>query len=89
MDKKVEDWIELKKDIQEKTKRCERLRKKIEDHMIEQNMTELKTDLYVVKKGDRARETISKQSIPKAIWDKYKKEITYSSLTVRKRRKQK
>jgi hypothetical protein len=89
MDKKVEEWIELKKDIQEKTKRCERLRKRIEDHMNEQNTTELKTDLYVVKKGERTKETVSKKTIPKAIWDKYKKEISYSALTVRKRRKQK
>lgn len=89
MDKKIEEWIELKKDIQEKTKRCERLRQRIETHMTEQDMSELKTDLYVVKKGDRTREIVSKKTIPKAVWDKYKKEITYSSLTVRKRRKQK
>jgi hypothetical protein len=89
MDKKVEEWIEIKKDIQEKTKRCERLRRKIEEYMIEQQTSELKTDFYTVKKGDRTRDTVSKSSLPKAIWDKYKKQITYSSLTVRKRRKTK
>jgi len=86
MDKKVEEWIEIKKEIQEKTKRCERLRHKIEEYMTEKQTNELKTDLYVVKKGDRTRDTISKDSLPKAVWDKYKRQITFSSITVRRRK---
>jgi len=77
-------FIEIKNKLEELQKRYEKYRKIVEDHMTKDGLTVLTHDSYEIKKIPMHRETISKKELPKDVWEKYSKALSYSMIRVKK-----
>lgn len=82
---KVEDWYKAKEKAAFYEKEAEKLKKKIINHMIQEQLDSIKTVNFSVTKKSISRESLSKKDVPDDIWKKYSKEISYDTYTIKER----
>lgn len=80
----LQKWYIAKKEKAELEAKCLRYRNKVESHMNAQNIDILTTSSFKVKLSSIVRTTISRDSVPKDIWDKYSKRSHSDSLRLTK-----
>ena len=84
----IDKFIDIKDKISELEKKHEKYRKLISEYMFEQNTSSIshisKKDNkpYTVKKTLSARQTVSKDDLPKEIWEKYAKTSTFHIIRI-------
>ena len=79
----IEKFIETKTKLGELEKKHEKYRKIIEEHMISQNLSEIKHTNWKIKKTLSTRESISKKDLPPDIWEKYCKISRFTTIALR------
>jgi len=87
----IDKFMDIKEKMTEIEKKHEKYRKIISDYMLEYNLSTIshkKDDIkYNIKKFLSARQTVSKEDLPKEIWEKYAKTSTFHTIRIDKERK--
>ena len=79
IDELLEKWYETKAEIVLLEKKCEKFKKCSEKIMDKLNKDKLTASKFVLKRVEMTRNTVSKNDIPKDIWNRYSKETKFSS----------
>lgn len=82
----LENWHDTKKNITELEKKFDKYKKLAEKIMSSQNCSKLESKYYSLSKRKLTRQQLSRQNIPKDIWDKYSHEITYPVFYIKKKK---
>jgi hypothetical protein len=77
IDKDIEKYISIKKELSILEKRSEKYKEKIENYMNENNLLKIDNNKSFVSRTLASRNTISKQNVPKDIFDKYSTKTSY------------
>lgn len=75
--KDVEKYLELKTQINELEKRAKKYKDRIEDYMNSKSKDKVKFDNLVVSRTLTTRASLSKQNVPKDVFDKYCTKTSY------------
>lgn len=75
----LERWSETKKEITELEKKLEKYKRLANRAMDQQNDNMISSTYYTLKRKIVSRKTISKQDVPKEIWERYAKTCSYSA----------
>lgn len=74
----LERWSEAKKEMTELEKKVEKYKRLANRVMEQQGVDEFSSQSYTLKKKKITRKTISKQDVPKDVWEKYGRSISYT-----------
>jgi hypothetical protein len=90
----IDKFIDIKQKLTEMEKKHEKYRKIISDYMAKDDIKNMRHksengDIYVLKKTLMARQSVSKEDLPKEIWEKYAKTSTFHTIRVDKEKKEK
>ncbi len=75
----LENWHDTKKEIAELEKKCDKYKRLAERIMIAQGSSKLESSLFSLSKRNMNRQQLTRQNVPKDIWDRYATEISYPS----------
>jgi hypothetical protein len=89
IDKLLSEWYELKDKISRATKREDYIKQKVKRVMQAKERNTLPGLNYTVKLSKGSNEYISKKTIPKDLWDKYKKVTRFDRMTISKKKNSK
>ena len=84
VDNFLENWYHVKQQIIELEAKIDKYKKIATDYMDNSNNDLIKNDKYKLEKKDMIRSSVSKNSLPKDIWDTYSKENFYSAFYISK-----
>lgn len=85
LDTLLHRWTEAKAKIKELEVKCEKY-KKLTDKMMRKNETNtLSSSRYTVTRRDITKTSISKQSVPDKIWEKYSVRVSYPAFYLQKK----
>lgn len=84
LDTILEKWQSAKKKISILEDKIEKYKKHISKTMYSQETVHLSGETYTVEKRKNTRNYLSKDSVPKEIWEKYKITSTYDSFVIKK-----
>ena len=88
MNSKIDDvlnsWYNAKEEISSLEKKCDKYKKQIEDIMDSNEKDVLKSSLYTVNRRNISRKSVSRETLPKDIFEKYATYSVYSSLYISK-----
>jgi hypothetical protein len=73
----ITEWNKYKNLINEYDKKMEKYKNKVISYMKENELETLITEDFIVKSSKCSRESISKQDLPKDIWNQYCKSSSY------------
>ena len=73
----LKKWAETKKEIATLEKKCDKYKKYV-DAILENNDSEsVSSNEYILKRKIISKSTLSKNDVPKDIWNKYSKNCSY------------
>jgi hypothetical protein len=75
----LENWHDTKKEIAKLEKKCDKYKELAEKIMTSQGGSKLESSSFSLSKRNMNRRQITRQNIPKDIWDRYATEISYPS----------
>jgi hypothetical protein len=75
----LENWNDAKKEIAELEKKCDKYKRLAERIMIAQGGSKLESSSFSLSKRNMHRQQLTRQNVPKDIWDRYATEISYPS----------
>jgi len=85
IDMLLQKWNSAKEEISILEKKLEKYKKYAELIMIKDNLRQLSNDDFTLTKSEMNRTVLAKDDVPKEIWYKYSKNITYNMFTIRKK----
>lgn len=85
LDDLLQDWESAKAKLKKYEEIVESRRKAVMRYMLDKQTKEIKTSHYSVKMSTATRETLTKKDVPREIWDKYSKKVSYETCVLRKR----
>lgn len=83
----LDKWYDAKQELSLLEKKIEKYKHMVEDIMNRHNTDTLSSEKIVVNRKALNRTTISKKDLPSDIWDRYCKELFYSSFYISKKGK--
>jgi hypothetical protein len=83
----LEKWYNAKQELKELENQIEKYKRKIEKELNKEQVEKLSFDDYSVSRKRMSRSYISKESVPKEIWDKYKVTCHFDTYYVKKNKK--
>jgi hypothetical protein len=83
----LDSWYNTKEEIALLEKKCEKYKKAIINIMDAEGSDEVKNKFYKVSRRIISKKTVSMESLPKDIAEKYSKETVYSSLYISQNKK--
>lgn len=86
IDNLLENWHDAKQTIAELENKCERYKRLADKLMRSQDTTKLSSHSFQLNKRTISRTTLTKKDVPKDIWDRYSREITYTSYYLKERK---
>ena len=84
IDEILNSWYNAKEQISLLEKKCDKYKKQIEAIMDSNEKDVLKSSLYTVNKRNISRKSVSRETLPKDIFEKYATYSVYSSLYISK-----
>ena len=85
IDTLLQRWHSTKSEISELESKLEKYKKFAEQIMSKENINKLSNDDYTLTRSEMNRSILAKDDVPKEIWYKYSKNITYNMFTIRKK----
>ncbi len=82
VDELLNEWAVTKEQILVMEKKIEKLKKVASRIMLQNNVSELCGSKYKLKRRRQERFSISKDSVPEEIWDRYKRNSRYDVFTI-------
>ena len=82
----LQKWNTTKEEISSLEKKLDKYKKYAEHIMTQENLTQLSNNEYTLTKTEMNRTVLAKEDVPKEIWFKYSKNISYNMFTLRKRK---
>lgn len=82
----LEKWYDAKKELSALEKKVENYKKFAERIMDKENINNLSNDKYNLIKREMNRTVLAKDDVPREIWHKYSKNISYSMFVLRKKK---
>ncbi|GEM_PF-4747596 len=73
----LERWSQAKTEMREIEKRIEKYKRLAKRVMDSQDINNLSSDCYTLKRKNISRTTISKRDVPDHIWEKYARKCSY------------
>ena len=86
IDNLLEKWHDAKEQISALEKKCEKYKKYSDLIMTHKNTDNLSNDNYTLTKRDMNRTILSKDDVPKDVWNKYSKSISYPMFIIKKKK---
>jgi len=80
----LEKWYQAKQEIKKIESDIEKYKRKIEKELNKEEIEKLELGDYAVSRRRMSRTYISKDSVPKEIWDKYKVTCHFDTYIVKK-----
>lgn len=84
IDMLLENWYAAKQELSVLEKKIEKYKKYAEMVMDGEDENCLSNSRYTLSRREMNRTILAKDDVPKDIWNKYSKNITYSMITIRK-----
>ena len=84
IDMLLENWYIAKQELSVLEKKIEKYKKYAEMIMDGEDENCLSNSRYTLSRREMNRTILAKDNVPKDIWNKYSKNITYSMITIRK-----
>ena len=84
IDMLLENWYTAKQELSVLEKKIEKYKKYAEMVMDGEDENCLSNSRYILSRREMNRTILAKDDVPKDIWNKYSKNITYSMITIRK-----
>ncbi len=84
IDMLLENWYIAKQELSVLEKKIEKYKKYAEMIMDGEDENCLSNSRYTLSRREMNRTILAKNDVPKDIWNKYSKNITYSMITIRK-----
>lgn len=75
----LEKWYKAKQKIIENEKKCEKYKKLANKVLTNKGVNSISAGDYTLKRHDINRSTITKTDVPKEVWDRYSRQISYKS----------
>ena len=85
----LEKWHDTKEQISSLEKRLEKYKKYAERIMDNEDKDEINNSNYSLTRRNMSRTTLSKDDLPKDIWNKYARNINYPMYILRKKKEKK
>tara|TARA_B100002052_G_C15742003_1_gene533680 strand:- start:161 stop:436 length:276 start_codon:yes stop_codon:yes gene_type:complete len=85
----LENWWKYREIKLEAEKKLEKYKKKIEKIMERENSNKIQSGKYVVSKRKTHTTRLSKQNVPKDIWERYSTTTAYNTFTIKEVKKKK
>lgn len=90
----IDKFIDIKEKLSEMERKHEKYRKIISEWMTKSDLKNIRHksdsgEIYVLKKTLMARQSVSKEDLPKEIWEKYAKTSTFHTIRVDREKKEK
>jgi hypothetical protein len=82
----LENWHDTKQEIAALEKKCDKYKKLAEKIMIVTGDSKIESSSYSLSKRKMTRYQLTKQNVPKEIWDKYSVEISYPSYYLKQKK---
>lgn len=83
----LQKWNDTKKEIASLEKKCEKYKKYV-DAILENNDSDsLSSNNFILKKKIITKNTLSKNDVPKDIWNKYSKSCSYPAYYLTEKKK--
>jgi len=89
VDTLLEKWHDTKEQISILEKRLEKYKKYAERIMDNEDKDEINNSNYSLTRRNMSRTTLSKDDLPKDIWNKYARNINYPMYILRKKKEKK
>ena len=86
IDTLLEKWYETKQQIALLEKKCDKYKKYAEKIMNNSDISQLSNNLYTLTKREMSRDVLSKDDLPKEIWNKYSRNISYPMYLIKKKK---
>jgi len=86
IDTLLEKWYKIKQEIALLEKKCDKYKKYAEKIMNDQEVNLLSNQVYSLTKREMNRAVLLKEDIPRDIWNKYSKSITYPMYVIKKKK---
>lgn len=85
LDTILEKWSSAKEKISKMEEKIEKYKKYVSKSMDSKGVNELASENYTVSKRKNTRNYLSKDSVPKDVWEKYKITSNYESFFIKKK----
>lgn len=80
----LDKWANAKKQKSLYEKECEKYKGAVERYMDKKSQNTIQAKYYNVSRRSNTRCQLSKQNVPKDIWDQYSTRFTYNSYYIKK-----
>jgi len=84
LDRMLKKWESLKNEKEKLEKEIEECKKIATKYLNKENLDTVKTENYKLSRRRTTRSYISKENLPKDIWEKYSSRSSYDVLTFRR-----
>jgi hypothetical protein len=84
IDMLLENWYTAKQELSVLEKKIEKYKKYADMVMDKEDENCLANSRYTLSRREMNRTILAKDDVPRDIWNKYSKNITYSMITIRK-----
>lgn len=81
----LEKWSNAKSKAKELEDKCEKYKKLVEKIMDKNNKSVISSSNYTVTKREMTKTSLSKQNVPKDIWEKYSNRVCYPAFYLQKK----
>ena len=81
----LEKWDSAKKEKSKLEKECEMYKKAVERYMNKKEKNIVLGKIYKITRRSNTRQQLSKQNVPKEIWDRYSNRFTYFSYHLKRK----
>lgn len=80
----IEKYLQLKEECSKLEKKVSKQRDVLDGYLKREGKTRLKTDKYFLESKEITTHRISKNTVPKSVWEEYSVESSYSVLKINK-----
>lgn len=82
----LERWYETKEQISSLEKKLDKYKKYAEKIMDNNDLDSLSSHTFSLTKREMSRSILSKDDVPKEVWNKYSRNITYPMFVIKKKK---
>jgi len=86
IDTLLDKWYNIKQEIALLEKKCDKYKKYAERIMNDKEVNLLSNSVYSLTKREMNRAVLLKEDIPRDIWNKYSKSISYPMYVIKKKK---
>ena len=80
----IESYLETKEMYNKLEKKLQKTREQLDSYLRREGKLSIKTDKYIIESKEITTHRISKNTVPKEIWERWCKESSYSILKISK-----